>query len=435
MDAAKNFAKVTLSTGYSSAATTVVLNSGDGLKLPAAPFNATWWNFTDFPDPSDDPNVEIVRVTAIATDTLTITRAQEATAAANHNTAGKTYKMIAGLTAKVMNADVVPYSGAAADVLLGANRLQSSGIFPLADSTTAIRIFKADGVTPVATIDTSNSNLALGVSAAASGILRLPNSQAIVARNNANNGDVTVFSVNSGNQIVVGAVARFVAGFTLTDNQSATSGANKNGPIGSIVSNYWTGAASANDIWNIQDVLGAGTNPTSVLTFSHSGSSGAATVSLPDITVTTINGNTLTAGSSVFTGTAGQTYTFPGATDGIVGQNSAQTLQNKRIRKRLSALSANSATPSINTDTTDVVHITNQTAAITSFTTGLSGTPGDSDSLRISVTGTGAVALTFGASFEASTLALPTTTVGTARLDMEFFWNTETSKWRIMAVA
>ena len=24
----------------------------------------TWWNSTDYPDPSDDPNSEIVRVTA-----------------------------------------------------------------------------------------------------------------------------------------------------------------------------------------------------------------------------------------------------------------------------------------------------------------------------------------------------------------------------------
>jgi hypothetical protein len=105
------------------------------------------------------------------------------------------------------------------------------------------------------------------------------------------------------------------------------------------------------------------------------------------------------------------------------------------IRDRVSLLSANSATPAINTNTTDVVHITSQTAAITSFTTNLSGTPIDGQRLRISVTGTAAVALTWGTSFEASTVALPTTTATTARLDIGFFWNTETSKWRCMAVA
>ncbi len=113
--------------------------------------------------------------------------------------------------------------------------------------------------------------------------------------------------------------------------------------------------------------------------------------------------------------------------------NSAQTLTNKRITKRVLGLSANSATPAINTDSYDVVHITAQTATITGFT--MSGTPVDGDTLRVSITGTAAVAITWGTSFEASTVALPTTTVTTARLDVGFFWNTETSKWRCMAVA
>lgn len=115
--------------------------------------------------------------------------------------------------------------------------------------------------------------------------------------------------------------------------------------------------------------------------------------------------------------------------------SSTDTITNKRFTKRVLPLSANSATPAINTNTYDVVNITAQTAAITSFTTNLSGTPVDGDTLRISVTGTGSVALTFGSSFEASTVALPTTTSSTIRLDMGFFWNTATSKWRCVAVA
>jgi hypothetical protein len=106
MDSAKNFAKVTVSTAYDAAATSIVLSSGHGAKLPTAPFNAVWWNATDYADPSDDPNVEIVRVTAISTDTLTVTRAQESTSASTKNTASKTYKMIAGLTAKIINTDL-----------------------------------------------------------------------------------------------------------------------------------------------------------------------------------------------------------------------------------------------------------------------------------------------------------------------------------------
>lgn len=106
LDNAKNFAKGTVSAGYTSTDTTIVLNAGDGTKFPTPPFNAVWWNSTDYPDPSDDPNVEIVRVTAVATDTLTVTRTQEGTAATNKNTAGKTYKLLAGLTAKVLNTDL-----------------------------------------------------------------------------------------------------------------------------------------------------------------------------------------------------------------------------------------------------------------------------------------------------------------------------------------
>lgn len=106
MDNTKNFAKVTVSTGYDASATSIVLTTGHGAKLPTVPFNVTWWNSTDYADPSDDPNVEIGRVTARSTDTLTVTRGQEGTSASTKNTAGKTYKMIAGLTAKTINTDL-----------------------------------------------------------------------------------------------------------------------------------------------------------------------------------------------------------------------------------------------------------------------------------------------------------------------------------------
>lgn len=99
----KNFAKVTVSTGYDNDDTSIVLSSGHGALLPTVPFNVVWWNSTDYSDPSDDPNVEIVRVTARSTDTLTVTRAQEGTSGSTKNTSAKTYKMIAGLTALSFN--------------------------------------------------------------------------------------------------------------------------------------------------------------------------------------------------------------------------------------------------------------------------------------------------------------------------------------------
>ena len=123
MDATKNFVKVEVSTGYDSAATSVVLKAGDGAKLPdpaSGNYNLVWWNSTDYADPADDPYVSIVRVTGKATDTLTVVQPSSATGnnyngetssntAQNHNIADKVYKMALSPTYKVFN-DIVPKS-------------------------------------------------------------------------------------------------------------------------------------------------------------------------------------------------------------------------------------------------------------------------------------------------------------------------------------
>jgi hypothetical protein len=105
LDATKNFAKVTVSTGYSSGDISIVLATGQGAKLPQpltdGPFNLVWWDSTTYGDPSDDPNVEIVRVTARTADTLAVIRGQEGTSASNKNTSAHTYQMILAPTAKM----------------------------------------------------------------------------------------------------------------------------------------------------------------------------------------------------------------------------------------------------------------------------------------------------------------------------------------------
>lgn len=117
-----------------------------------------------------------------------------------------------------------------------------------------------------------------------------------------------------------------------------------------------------------------------------------------------------------------------------VDTDTAQTLTNKRITPRISTTTS-SATPTINTDNVDMFGLTAQAVDITSFTTNLSGTPTDGQKLWIYIVGTAARAITWGASFEASTVALPTTTVSTNRLDVGFVWNAATSKWRCVAAA
>lgn len=104
MDDVKNFAEFDVSTGYDNAATSIVLASGGGARMPAPPFNAVWWNKTDYANPADDPNREIIRVTAISTDTLTVTRGQEGIAASNKNTGGKTYRIAAVTSALWLHA-------------------------------------------------------------------------------------------------------------------------------------------------------------------------------------------------------------------------------------------------------------------------------------------------------------------------------------------
>lgn len=114
--------------------------------------------------------------------------------------------------------------------------------------------------------------------------------------------------------------------------------------------------------------------------------------------------------------------------------SSTNTLTNKRITKR-TGTATSSATPTINTDNVDMYIITAQAVDITSFTTNLSGTPTEGQTLWIAITGTAARGITWGSSFEASTVALPTTTVSTNRLDVGFVWNSATSKWRCIASA
>lgn len=107
LDPVTNFGKVTVSGGYTAAALLVTLNGGGAARLPdpavSGAFNLTWWNSTDYPDPSDDPLREIVRVTAIAGEVLTVTRAQEGTLATAKNTAGKTYQMVLAPTKKTID--------------------------------------------------------------------------------------------------------------------------------------------------------------------------------------------------------------------------------------------------------------------------------------------------------------------------------------------
>ena len=112
-----------------------------------------------------------------------------------------------------------------------------------------------------------------------------------------------------------------------------------------------------------------------------------------------------------------------------------ETLTNKRVTPRiLSAASYTTDTgTSLNIDNLDEFIVTAQAGAL--LFNNPTGTPTDGQVLLIAVTGTAARALTYGTQFEASTVALPTTTVTTARLNMGFIWRADTSKWVIVGSA
>lgn len=104
-DQVANFIKVTVSTGYDASATSIALSTGEGSELPdpsGSNYNLIWYDSTNYPNPADDPNVEIVRVTAKTSDTITVTRNQESSGASAKNTTNCVYKMILTPTAKTI---------------------------------------------------------------------------------------------------------------------------------------------------------------------------------------------------------------------------------------------------------------------------------------------------------------------------------------------
>lgn len=98
-DLHKNFAYSTILTAPvpATSGTSLVVASGDGTKFPTVPFNCTVWPISSQPSTT---NAEVIRVTAIATDTFTIVRAQEASTARSVIVGDQ---IAATITAKTLN--------------------------------------------------------------------------------------------------------------------------------------------------------------------------------------------------------------------------------------------------------------------------------------------------------------------------------------------
>src|SRR5580698_10587044 len=107
LDNVANFINLTVSMGYDQNAFSIGVTAGGSL-LPAAPFNMIWWNSTLYGSPDKDPDVEIVRVTAVVGNLLTLANngtsrtPQERTTASAKNTPNVTYSLMLGITAKMI---------------------------------------------------------------------------------------------------------------------------------------------------------------------------------------------------------------------------------------------------------------------------------------------------------------------------------------------
>lgn len=102
----KNHARTTVNQagGLDASALSVIV--ADASVLPTAgDFLVTVWNKVSYPNPCDDPNAEILRVTGVSGNTLTIERGQEDTTGVAHANAQAVEMLItAGTFEEIENA-------------------------------------------------------------------------------------------------------------------------------------------------------------------------------------------------------------------------------------------------------------------------------------------------------------------------------------------
>jgi len=104
IDQTANFVRINVAGTHTDTDTTIQLETGEASELPDpadGEYNLTWWNDTFADHPSDDDNVEIVRVTGVDTgnDTITVQRGREDTTAVAHDNSQAQYRMVLSATA------------------------------------------------------------------------------------------------------------------------------------------------------------------------------------------------------------------------------------------------------------------------------------------------------------------------------------------------
>lgn len=268
---------------------------------------------------------------------------------------------------------------------------------------------------------------------------------------------ITLGDIPAETDPVVGAITGIVKANGAGTISAANAGTDYQAPLvadtdyltpGTAASTYLTsvGTGVANEItyWSGTNTLG------SLATATYPSLTELSYVKGVTSAIQTQLGNKAPLASPTFTGTvttpaikittgAGANKVLTSDADGDatwetpVSADSTTTFTNKRITPRVTTITS-SATPTINTDNCDAVTITALAEAITSFTTNLSGTPTNFQKLIIRIKDNGtARAITWGDSFEAKGVALPTTTTLSKVMTLGFIWDSVTSKWGLVA--
>ena len=113
-------------------------------------------------------------------------------------------------------------------------------------------------------------------------------------------------------------------------NSVAAPSTNTSGSLGFVASyeSATSGTALSQDFWSIYPVVASGLNGASTLTFTHSGSSGVAAVSVPQLVITTASGS-ISGNSCVVEFASGVTYVeSSGTTNLALNKNSTYSVLN-----------------------------------------------------------------------------------------------------------
>jgi len=274
--------------------------------------------------------------------------------------------------------------------------------------------------------------------------MTFPTTSATIARTDAANaftGVQTMTSPSITTSIVTGSGsfdAFNTTATTLNFGGAATTLTIGGTPTTAITHNYSTNATAAATTKTVNlGTGGAASSTTNVNIGATPG--GTTTINSPTISLGSTTGATTTG--TIELGHASDTTLSRSAAgvlavEGVVipSISSTNTLTNKRVTRRLTTTNGPGATPTTNTDNVDIMNFTGLGTAITSMTTNLSGTPSDGDLIEFRFLDDGtARAITWGASFAATTVALPTTTVISTCLRVGFEWRSSSSKWECVA--